>query len=127
MARITCQSVSVFDVNSAHLIDEVESAELVMENKDVESKGVKERWDDPVAVGSNWRVEATLYVATSAEVLAIAAGTNPYVTLAISTGANQYAGNALVSQVGHSFKKDDLQMQKVTFKGKQALTVTAPS
>lgn len=116
-------NVTVFTADGTDILADVTEAKFIPEIKEQEGKGVSDLWDNPEVVGKNWRVEATVEVSTAA-ILTAECVNDGYVVLDINTGANRYQGNALVKTAPHSFERDGIQMQNVTFLGRGAPTLS---
>jgi hypothetical protein len=109
--------VTVFTADGTDILDDITRAKFIPENKIEEGKGVGDLWDEPEIVGKNWRVEAECEVSTVA-LLTTECVNDGYVVLDINTGANRYQGNAVVQTAPHTFERDGIQKQDVTFLGR---------
>ena len=118
--------VSVYTLGGTALIAELENAEVIVENQTEDGSGVNEPWSEMEIVGKSWRVEYEGHIGTVAALIAEAADDGA-VTVAITTGANQYAGNGVVRTANHQTNRRSLQKQRCTIEGVGALTVTAPT
>jgi hypothetical protein len=125
--RKTGLDVSVFTLGGTTYIDDLQDAEIIGETKDAEGKGINDRHDFPVAVGTSGRIEGNIMVASVAALMGTVLTGTAVVTISVNTGANTYGGNALLSSVGHRIERDGLQMQRVSLKFQGTPTVTAPS
>jgi hypothetical protein len=118
--------VSVYTLGGTSLLAELENAEVLVENQTEDGSGVNEPWSEAEIVGKSWRIEYEGHIATVAALMSEAADDGA-VTVAITTGANQYAGNGIVRTASHQTNRRSLQKQRVTIEGAGALTITAPT
>jgi len=124
MARKTGLDVSVFTLGSTTFIDDLQDAELVGNTKTAEGKGIKDRADFPIAVGTGAEIRGNIMVASTASLMSTILTGTALVTVSITTGANAYSCNAILTEVGHRFEREGIQMMRVSLKTQGTVTVT---
>lgn len=122
---LTGLDVTLFSLGGTAMVGMLENATLEVTNATEDAAGVNERWAENTIVGSNWRIEGELNVATVAGILTEAVGDGA-VSVAFETGGNDYTGNGVVETASHQVNRRSLQKQRVSIQGNGALTVTAP-
>lgn len=121
MAVITGLNVSAFTAGGAY-VDDLENATLSIDNDSEETAAVKDSWSSELTLQYGWRVEASIYAATTAPLMVLAAGSAPSAALTFTYGTKKYTGAALL-RVGHSLGKG-VQRHKLVLIGNGPLTHT---
>lgn len=123
ITRKTGLDVSVFTLGGTAYLADLENATLSVNVDSEDAKGIADDFAYPWATARSWSIEADTFVASAAAILSDAATGDSVVTVAFTTGAGTYSGNALIKSASHSTSRGALQRQKFTLEGQGELTV----
>lgn len=118
--------VTVFTLAGNALVGVLHDAEITIQVKEVEAKGVADTDDWPQHVGRSTTIRGNMEIADggSAVLMGTANSSNPAVSYSITTGAGTYSGTALITSIGHRFERDNIQMHPVEMKVRGTHSVT---
>lgn len=125
--RVTAESVSLFTLDTASLIDDLEGGEITFTVKDKEGKACRDTNDFPVPVGKSIELKVDLYVSTLNKLIHSVGGSDPVFAVVMNCGPVVYTGNALLLTSAHKFGQEELQKTSATFKFRGVVTIAAPS
>lgn len=118
--RKTGLDVSVFSLGGSSYLYDLDNATLSIEVETEDARGVGDLWSHSWSTSKSWGLDAELFVATSATLVADA---DQLVTVSFNTGANTYTGNGVLKSTSHSVGKSGLQKQSIKIEGQGALTI----
>lgn len=112
--------VSVFSLGGTDYYCDLDNATLTIEVEHEDARGVCDDWSFAWATSKSWSLDAELFVAATAPLMADA---DSLVTISFNSGANTYSGTGLITSASHSAGKSGLQKVSVKIAGQGALTV----
>lgn len=114
--------VTAFTIGGSAYLDDVIDATLTPENRQEESKGVADRWDEPQLVGSGWNLEVNLKAGTTPKFPILGTATGSY-AVGLTTTYATYTGTAVLLTAAHEVGRDAIQKVRVSMKGYGSLVV----
>lgn len=123
MPKVNC-SVTVFTMDGASLLCQIDEATLSIENATEEGGCINDVWSLPVITGKDWNVSASGAVDTS-NVFLLKALSDPTVTLVLTVAGGSWGGTALLTSATGTHARRSLDKGSATFTGAGALVWTA--
>lgn len=123
-ARKTGINVSVFSLGGDSYLCDLEDATLTITSQTEDARGVCDEDSYAWAISRGWELQASIFVASTASLMADVAEGDGQVTVSFNTGANTYTGTGLITNASHSVSKGGLQKMSVTISGQGGLEVS---
>lgn len=124
IVRKTGQDISVFTIDGVSFLCELKNATLTINIQTEEAKGACDVWSKPWAVSGSWDAHAELDVASAASLMGAGTNLNTLVSVVWNSGANNYSGEANITNVSHQAGHASLQKMNVTLMGFGDLTIS---
>lgn len=119
--RVAADNVTLFTLNSASLLGQLENATFKTDVKHDEAKGVADAWRYPWGQDQGWDIEADLFAGVNSQVMAYVGQS---VSCAWSVGGTNYSGTVLVTTGSHMAHNASLTKQKLTLMGQGAYNLS---
>jgi hypothetical protein len=122
--RRTGLDVGTVTIGASNYVADITNANVTVENHTEDGRGVADRWEFAILTGSRVSFEGEAEAdATAPSLMAHAAGGSA-LAYAFNTGVHTYSGSCVVTSVGQTFNRGEIQKFRVAFSGRGAPTIS---